>query len=215
MRRTNRNVPRPGRARHWDEAYAAHGDEGVSWYQGDAAVSLELIELLGIDRQRAVLDVGGGASRFAEQLVARGFGDLTVLDVSAEALAIAQRRAGEGLPITWLNEDLLTWQPVRRYDVWHDRAVLHFLVEAADRDSYVETLRSALTPGGAVVIGTFAPDGPDRCSGLPVVRYSADDLATLLGPAFELAAVRPELHATPGGVAQPFTWIAAREFSAR
>jgi SAM-dependent methyltransferase len=197
------------RARHWDVAYATRGADRVSWHQSSATVSLELIDALELDLDAAVVDVGGGASPLAEQLVARGFGEVSVLDVSAGALAEARRRAGDDTPIHWLHEDLLLWRPERRYDLWHDRAVLHFLVAARDRDRYLETLLAALGPRGGVIIGVFAPDAPDRCSGLPVARYSAEQLAVLLGAGFELVATRREEHVTPGGALQPFTWIAA------
>jgi trans-aconitate methyltransferase len=194
----------------WDEAYAARGAEGVSWYQAEAASSLELLDALGVRPDAAVIDIGGGASPFAARLVDRGFRDVSVLDISAEALAEARRRAGEGSPIRWLHEDLLAWRPECRYDLWHDRALLHFLVAPADRDRYLETLVAALRPHGSVIVGTFAPDAPDRCSGLPVTRYSAPELAALLGADFNVVATRREEHLTPAGKVQPFTWIASR-----
>lgn len=197
-------------ARHWDAAYTARGVQGASWYQAEASFSLELIDALGVTPDAAVVDVGGGASVFAERLAARGFRDVSVLDVSAEALAEARRRAGEGAPIRWLREDLLTWRPERLFDVWHDRAVFHFLVAPADRDRYLATLRAALQPGGAVLLATFAADGPEKCSGLPTARYAASELAAVLGPEFELVEARREEHVTPAGAVQPFTWIAGR-----
>jgi 2-polyprenyl-3-methyl-5-hydroxy-6-metoxy-1,4-benzoquinol methylase len=203
------------RARHWNAAYATRSPEELSWHQDDAVISLELIDTLAISRDAAIVDVGGGASVFAATLLARGFSDVTVLDLSVKALAEAQRRAGAGTPIKWLHEDLLRWRPERRYDVWHDRAVLHFLVDEADRDRYLETLRYALKEGGAVVLGVFAADGPVRCSGLAVTRYSAADLAALLGAEFDLVAIRREEHISPAAVMQPFTWVAGRRIDAR
>lgn len=166
--------------------------------------------MLGVDSEAAVIDVGGGASLFAPQLVAGGFKDITVLDVSARALAEARHRMDANTPIVWLHQELLASSPERRYDVWHDRAVLHFLIDADDQERYVQVLKAALAPGGSAVIGVFAEDGPDHCSGLPVVRYSARELATLLGQDFDVIATRREEHVTPGGVVQPFSWIAAR-----
>lgn len=198
------------RARHWDAAYTRRGAAGVSWYQAEASISLDLIDALGVRRDAAVVDVGGGASVFAERLVARGFSDVSVLDLSSEALAEGRRHAGEGAPIHWLVEDVLVWRPERRFDVWHDRAVFHFLVDPADRETYLETLRFALQADGVVVLGTFAEDGPERCSGLPVARYSVAELAELLGAEFELVATRREEHVTPGGVTQAFAWVAGR-----
>jgi 2-polyprenyl-3-methyl-5-hydroxy-6-metoxy-1,4-benzoquinol methylase len=200
------------RARHWDRAYAAHQPHELSWHSKDARISIELIQTVGINGDAAVVDVGGGASVLARQLVAQGFTDITVLDLSTEALVAARQHAGDA-PVDWLHQDLLSWRPSRRYDVWHDRAVLHFLVEAADRDNYLETLRAALAPDGAVVIGAFAADGPDRCSALPVVRYSTEDLVALLGPDFRLVDARREEHLTPSGSVQPFSWIAVRALS--
>jgi trans-aconitate methyltransferase len=177
-------------------------------------VSLELIEVLGLPLDTAVLDVGGGASILVDALVERGFSDVSVLDVSATALELARRRlgaapTGAASSVHWLHEDLLVWQPARRYDLWHDRAVFHFLVEPEQRDRYVNLLCEAVHPGGCVIIATFAPDGPESCSGLPVARYGADDLARVLD-GFEVVATRGEQHRTPAGVVQPFTWIVAR-----
>ena len=209
------NAPRqrptgPERAHHWDDVYARRGIEGVSWYQDEPSFSLELVDTLGIPTGAAIVDVGGGASRFAERLAARGFHDITVLDVSAEALTQAHRQAGDDTAIDWLRDDVLRWEPERRFDVWHDRAVFHFLVEPADRDRYLHTLRTALRDGGAVLLATFAADGPATCSGLPVARYSPAALAAALGAGFELVETRREEHVTPSGAGQPFTWVAGR-----
>jgi ubiquinone/menaquinone biosynthesis C-methylase UbiE len=198
------------RARFWDSAYASRGVQSVSWYQDTPIVSLELIEALGIGRDAAVVDIGGGASVLVDRLVEQGFVDVSVLDVSADALAEARRRLGDAAPVSWLHEDLRVWRPERRFDLWHDRAVFHFLVTCDDRDRYLQTLRSAIKTNGAVVLATFAADGPEFCSGLPVARYSSADLAHLLGNRFELLETRQEEHTTPAGVMQPFTWVAGR-----
>jgi hypothetical protein len=171
---------------------------------------LELIETLAIEREAALIDVGGGASSLVDHLIERGFSDLAVLDVSPAALAEGRRRLGAEAPVVWLCEDLLVWQPERRFDVWHDRAVFQFLVSPDERDTYLRTLRSAVGGNGFVVLGTFAADGPTSCSGLPVARYSAADLTELLGPRFELLATRREEHTTPRGMIQPFAWVAGR-----
>lgn len=151
------------RARHWDSAYAAGGS--VSWYQKVPHVSVGLIESLGVPHDAPVLDVGGGASTLADQLVARGFADVSVLDVSAAALDEGRRRLGDAAPVHWLHEDILVWQPERRYGLWHDRALLHFLVDSDDRAQYMKSLRSALRDEGFVLLSTFATDGPEVCSG--------------------------------------------------
>jgi trans-aconitate methyltransferase len=156
-----------------------------------------------------VIDVGAGASNLIDSLATLGFSDLSVLDISPAALDLSRRRLGANALVTWLAADLLEWVPTRRYDVWHDRAVLHFLV-GSEIERYRRTLRRALAPGGAAIIATFAPDGPERCSGLPVTRYSADELTAMLGAGFSLVEQRREHHITPSGGDQPFTWVAAR-----
>jgi 2-polyprenyl-3-methyl-5-hydroxy-6-metoxy-1,4-benzoquinol methylase len=198
------------RADHWETAYERRGVTEVSWFQTEPVVSLELIEVLGVRRDAAVVDIGGGASSLVDHLVERGFTDLSVLDISETALRAAYQRLGVSVPVSWLHEDLLFWRPGRQFDLWHDRAVFHFLVDKEDRDAYLETLRSGIAPGGALIVATFAEDGPEYCSGLPVARYSAVDLGSVLGDGFVVVETRRELHTTPAGVPQPFTWVAAR-----
>jgi hypothetical protein len=197
-------------AQHWDTAYESRGTTGVSWFQPETTMSIELINHLGIPHDAAIIDVGGGASLLVDFLIQHGYGDLSVLDVSKAALAATSERIGAGAPVTFLNENLMTWRPARRFDVWHDRAVFHFLVDPSDRDAYLDLLRSALPPNGVVIMATFAPDGPKYCSGLPVASYSADELISLLGDRFEIVEMRGEQHTTPGGAVQPFTWVSAR-----
>jgi SAM-dependent methyltransferase len=170
---------------------------------------LELVQSLGAERTTSVIDIGGGASLLADRLVSAGFVDVSVLDISDTALQIGRARLGDAAPVTWLCEDLFLWRPTRRYGLWHDRAVFHFLTDRNDRDLYLRLLGTTIEPDGAVVIGTFAADGPERCSGLPVARYSPEALTELLSAGFRVAATGRELHSTPGGVVQPFTWIAA------
>ncbi len=172
-------------------------------------MSLELIDKLGVSPDTAVVDVGGGASTLADHLVGKGFADVSVLDISAGALDEGRRRLVDA-PVSWRHEDLLAWNPDRRFGLWHDRAVFHFLVSADDRDSYLRTLRSAIQSEGFVILATFAADGPESCSGLPVARYSDADLVQALGAEFELLATRRENHITPRNAMQPFTWIAGR-----
>jgi hypothetical protein len=173
-------------------------------------MSLNLIDRLGVPRSAPVIDVGGGASLHVDRLLVRGYTDLAVLDVSAAALDIARRRVGDAAPVRWLHEDILTWQPERRYALWHDRAVFHFLTHATERATYLTTLRQTLGDSGSLIIGTFASDGPERCSGLPVARYDPVDLERLLD-GFTVVASSREAHVTPSGtVVQPFTWIAAK-----
>ena len=196
-------------ARHWNSTYEHRGAQGVSWYQAEPAISLELVEALCTSRDAPVIDIGGGASSFARSLAERGFSDVTVLDISRTALAISEREQ-TGMDITMVEADVLRWDPARLYGVWHDRATFHFLFSDRERVTYTRKLEAALAPGGFAIIATFAPDAPPTCSGLPVVRYSVADLAEVLGPSFEVLETRREEHRTPRGGVQPFTWVAAR-----
>lgn len=202
----------PARQRrdHWNERYATVGADRVSWHQPTATVSLALVEGLDLPRGTPVLDVGGGASRFVDGLVSGGWTDVTVLDVSGAALAAARLRLSDSASVHWVEHDLLGWQPTRRYGLWHDRAVFHFLLEDVDRARYLGLLRAALLPGAHIVMGTFAEDGPEYCSGLPVARYSAASLAMALGTGAHVVRTSREVHVTPSGAAQPFTWLVAR-----
>lgn len=204
--------PPPGaRSRqHWDAVYHDRGPEGVSWFQPEPRISLELIGALDIDKSTPILDAGGGTSLLVDHLADDGFTDLTVLDVSETALETARRRLAGNRAVTWICADLLTWHPKRRYGLWHDRAVFHFLTDPTDRASYLATLRNALVPSAAVVMGTFAPEGPTHCSGLPVARYTAEDLTAQIGEDFCVTAARSQRHHTPSGAVQPFTWVTAR-----
>ena len=172
--------------------------------------SLQLIDALDLPLDAAIIDVGGGASTLVDHLLAQGRSDLAVLDISASALQAARERVGDPSTVTWINEDLLAWRPSRQYALWHDRAVFHFLVEPVERAAYLDTLDRALARAGTVVIGTFAADGPPKCSGLPVMRYTVGGLASALGPDFEVIETLREQHTTPAGSIQPFTWITAR-----
>lgn len=193
------------RSTHWNKVYATKGEAEVSWYQDSPAISLAMIRAAGSNRDTAIVDIGGGASRLVDVLLQDGYGDLAVLDLSANALEAARKRIGPAAStVDWIVADATTWRPTRTYDVWHDRAAFHFLTDPHDRAAYVERLRSALAPGGQVIIGTFAPDGPEKCSGLPVQRHDSASLAAELGPAFELVETRSETHRTPWNSVQAF-----------
>jgi len=197
------------RAQHWNIAYAQRGT-GVSWHQEDAGPSLELIASVATPRA-SVVDVGGGSSPLVDGLLAGGHRDVTVLDLSEVALDRARDRLGTAAAgVTWIAADLLSWQPARTFDVWHDRAVLHFLTAEEERHQYAALAAESVTPGGHAVLATFALDGPERCSGLPVRRYDAAGLAALLGDAFTPVLSTRELHRTPSGATQAFTWLVAR-----
>ncbi len=196
--------------RHWDGVYAIKAPETVSWFQQQPDISLRLLAAAG-DRTGPVIDVGAGRSPLAGALLACGWSDVTVLDVSAHALEQPAAGLGEHRDaLTVIVADLLGWTPARVYSSWHDRAVFHFLVEQADRDRYLAIARRAVAPGGALVLGTFAPDGPTSCSGLPTARYDATGLAALFAPDFTLEHSESEQHTTPSGDAQPFTWVVLR-----
>jgi hypothetical protein len=195
---------------HWDSVYAK-GERTRSWFQQSPAVSLRMLDAAGVTPQDSVIDIGGGASPLVDALLERGHQDLTVLDVSAAALHIAQRRLGPAeAAAKWVVADMRTWKPRRTYAVWHDRAAFHFLTADPGKRRYLATLKAATEPGSVSIFGCFAPDGPDSCSGLPVARYSTDDLATTLSDDWTLVASEREEHHTPTGRTQPFTWAAFR-----
>lgn len=193
------------RKQHWEQVYADKKPEEVSWHQDNPGFSLDLIERTGIGMDAPIIDVGGGASRLVDALLDRGYRDITVLDIANSALEHAEARLGSrARQVEWLEADVTAFEPVRRYDLWHDRAVFHFLTDPADRGRYREALRHGLLPGSHVIIATFAPDGPEKCSGLPVARYSPEALQAELGDAFELVASESETHLTPAGKEQKF-----------
>jgi SAM-dependent methyltransferase len=196
-------------ADHWDTRYETVGASSVSWFEQTPAVSLQLLDELGVTPNDSLIDIGGGASRLVDGLLERGHGDVAVLDVSSVALGEARTRLGDPDGVEWIENDLLAWEPPRRWSVWHDRAVLHFLVDADDRAAYVHLLRRTLEPGGAFVIGVFAEDGPSECSGLPIRRSTPSELVELIGEADVITELR-HVHRTPAGIEQSFNWLAGR-----
>lgn len=206
---TTQQPPAPGqRAEYWDTVYDTKGEDGVSWFQSTPTVTMELFDDIGVTRSSSIVDVGGGASVVVDHLVQGGFEDVSVLDVSRVALDRAQARLGAAAErVHWLHRDIFDWVPERRFDMWHDRAVFHFLIEEEERNAYVRTLQSGITPDSHVIIATFDADGPTHCSGLPVVRYGAEQLAEVFSPGLRLVASRRQEHVTPAGLTQPFTWV--------
>lgn len=193
------------RSTHWDHVYATKGEAEVSWYQDSPATSLEMIRAANPNHDAAIIDIGGGASRLVDALLQDGYRDVAVLDLSANALDAAKKRIGGAASmVDWIVADATSWQPAKTYDVWHDRAAFHFLTDPRDRAAYVERLRSALATDGHVIIATFAPDGPEKCSGLPVQRHDSASLAAELGPEFALIETRSETHHTPWDSTQAF-----------
>ena len=193
---------------HWEEVYATKLSAETSWHQERAGLSLEFIERTGVGRSCQIVDIGGGASPLAGNLRELGFKNVTVLDISGKALRVAQDRLGADAPsVTWIEADITTASlPENHFEVWHDRAVFHFLVEAEDRRRYVETLKTALKPGGHVIVATFELEGPSRCSGLEIVRYSPESLHTELGNHFDLREIAYEIHETPFNTEQKFVY---------
>jgi SAM-dependent methyltransferase len=195
----------PDRQTHWENVYTTKTEKEVSWFEESPTISLDLIRSTGAGLDAPLVDIGGGASRLVDALVDDGFEAVTVLDLSETALARAQARLGtRGAKVRWIVEDVTTWEPSETYEVWHDRAAFHFLTEPKDRAAYVERVARAVRVGGHVIIGTFAPDGPERCSGLAVVRHDAASFGEILGGAFELMESRRHAHQTPMGATQRF-----------
>ena len=192
---------------HWDTVYATKGEHDVSWFEASPVVSLQLIEATGLTARTCVLDVGGGESRLVDALLARGVMCIAVLDVAREALVRAQARLGDkARDVAWIEADVTGAWSWKEVDIWHDRAVFHFLTERADRDSYKAKLAEMLKPGGSAILATFAPDGPEKCSGLPVARYSPEMLGSELGEGFVLVDSRRHTHTTPWGTLQAFQY---------
>lgn len=197
---------------HWERVYSTKSTTEVSWFQEHAAVSLKLIAEAGVPPSGSIIDVGGGASTLVDDLLDRGYCRITVLDLSGAALAAAQARLGDrARQVTWLEASVLEADlPRHAFDVWHDRAVFHFLTDAEERHAYVRAVLNAVKPGGLVIVATFADDGPTRCSGLPVMRYSPEDLHAEFGAPFQLLRHERETHLTPGGNEQRFVYCLCR-----
>lgn len=198
----------PTRLEHWERVYRDKRSDEVSWFRLDHSISLELMHIDRLPSSTCVADVGGGDSTLVDALLEHGLSCVTVLDLSAHALERSRARVGAaGRDVQWLHADIAAadWDmgPV---DVWHDRAVFHFLTDPADQARYVARLHRHVKPEGRVIIATFAPEGPERCSGLPVARYSPQSLHETLGPGFTMVEWRDEAHHTPGGRVQQFQW---------
>jgi len=203
------------RQEHWSRVYEEKTPDAVSWYQAEAEHTLRALDRFGANSSLTLIDVGGGASNLVDALLDRGWRDITVLDIAASALEAAKiRLGGRSDRVHWEVADITEWRPARKYNVWHDRAVFHFLTQPEQRQAYREALSAGLADGGLLIIATFALDGPEKCSGLPVQRYSPETLANELGNRFELIEAWPEEHVTPWGSAQSFNWCAFRHLKA-
>jgi ubiquinone/menaquinone biosynthesis C-methylase UbiE len=198
---------------HWENVYASKDITEVSWFQQHPELSLQFIEQTGVDKAGQIIDVGGGASTLVDDLLANGYDNVTVLDISGAALQAAQKRLGQlASKVTWLEASIIEVKlPENFYDVWHDRAVFHFLTRAEDRARYVEAVRLSVKTGGHVIVATFGLEGPLRCSGLDVVRYSPDSLHDEFGDSFEIVDTTSELHHTPFGAEQKFIYCYCRK----
>ena len=204
------------RQEHWQRAYRAKTEQEVSWYQDSPEPSLALVAGAAVSPASSIIDIGGGTSHLVDHLVQRGYVNVAVLDISSAALAKAQARLGASASVVdWIAADITTWTPTHRYEIWHDRATFHFMVTEGDRIAYLARLRQALAPGGHAIIATFAPDGPEQCSGLPVMRYDPARLADLLGPKFMLVSSERHLHHTPSGAVQPFQFSVFKRCSVK
>ncbi|MBS0579842.1 MAG: class I SAM-dependent methyltransferase [Proteobacteria bacterium] len=192
---------------HWDGVYERRASDSVSWYEPVPAHSLEFIAEARIPTTAPLIDIGAGASRLVDHLLDLGYLDLTVMDVSEKALEVVRRRLGDRHgSVSFLRQDVTSFRPARQYALWHDRAVFHFLTHPAARNRYVDALTEATAPGGSVVMATFGPDGPPRCSNLAVSRYDAASLAAELGDAFQVVRSIITTHVTPGGANQQFLY---------
>ena len=199
------------RQTHWDRVYREKSPEAVSWYQSRPEMSLQLIRNAGVSADEPVIDVGGGAAGLVDCLIDQDHKRIAVLDVSARALEIARNRLGlKAGCVEWFVEDVTRFQPPHTFSVWHDRAVFHFLTDPADRLDYIRVMTESLIAGGHLIVATFAPDGPRRCSGLDVVRYDGVKLMRELGEGFSMIEQHSELHLTPGGATQNFAWFRLR-----
>jgi len=206
------NIESMDQRQHWENIYRVTAPTELSWYQPAAHLSLALIRRIAPDAGAPVIDVGGGASTLVDGLLSAGFRDVTVLDLAPAALAEARERLGERAQrVKWVVADVLEAPlPVAGYAIWHDRAVFHFLTDPRDRARYVAQVRRAVRPGGHVIVASFAPEGPSRCSGLEVVRYSPEAMHAEFGSGFRLLESVREDHHTPGGRTQPFVYCLCR-----
>lgn len=197
-------MPSESRQSHWEVIYTSKSENEVSWFEESPALSLEMIDQVSATRTSSVIDIGGGASRLVDHLV-DCFDDVAILDLSRAALQTAKTRVGKQADrVRWIVADATIWEPDKGYDIWHDRAAFHFLIEERDRAAYIARLTRGVKSGGHAIIATFALDGPEKCSGLPVARYDPQSLAQILGSTFQLVDVRRHVHHTPWKSGQSF-----------
>ena len=205
---TNQATNKPfNKKDHWEQVYSGKRSTEVSWYQQHPQHSIEMIKATGVDVSARIIDIGGGASTLVDCMLEAGYQSLTVLDIAQAAIEQAKSRLGERADkVAWLEQDITTFSPDETYDVWHDRAVFHFLTDQLDRSSYVRIMSRALKSGAHAIIATFDLDGPEKCSGLDVVRYSPETISAVLGDNFELVETSTEVHVTPHAAIQKFVY---------
>ena len=202
------------RKEHWETVYANKDSTEVSWYQQHPQYSLDLIRETGVEHSAHIIDIGGGASMLIDYMLEDGYTNLSVLDISPSAIEQAKLRlVGLADKVTWIEHDITGFLSDETYDVWHDRAVFHFLTNTIDRSSYVHTMSRALKPGANAIIATFALNGPEKCSGLDVQRYDPDSMIAVLGDSFEFIETITEEHVTPGGATQNFVYCRFRKLA--
>jgi len=194
---------------HWENVYQTKSADQVSWFQPHLNKSLDLILKAGIETEATIIDVGGGAATLVDDLLEKGFSNVSVLDISASALEVSKKRLGsKASQAHWIEGDITTVKlPKNHYDLWHDRAAFHFLVKGSDRDQYIQMLSKAITPNAHVIISTFGPRGPMKCSGLDIVRYGAREIKKVLGSDFQLVESIKEIHKTPFNTEQEFMYF--------
>jgi hypothetical protein len=196
---------------HWEHIYETKTGAELSWHEETPAVSLDLIRAAGVEKSAPIIDIGGGESRLVDSLLDEGFHNLTVLDISNKALADAKARLGlRAAKVHWIAADVTAWEPEQSYGLWHDRACFHFLLEAERQRAYAARVARAVRRGGHVIIGTFAPDGPERCSGLPVQRHDVVSITAVLGADYAIVQSRQHDHVTPAGRVQRFQFSLLR-----
>jgi 2-polyprenyl-3-methyl-5-hydroxy-6-metoxy-1,4-benzoquinol methylase len=196
---------------HWESTYESKSADQRSW-SSNAATSVQLITRYAPTRQESIVDVGAGASPLAGRLATEGYRDVTVVDVSQRAIDEARESVPASAAITWVCSDIRAWEPGRSFDVWHDRAVLHFLSDPEERTAYARLVRHSLNSGGRLIVSSFAEDGPESCSGLPVTRATHDQLIQLFGEGFVVVELFREVHRTPWGAEQPFNWLVLKRY---
>ncbi|CAM3696838.1 class I SAM-dependent methyltransferase [Polynucleobacter brandtiae] len=197
---------------HWDKVYGTKASESVSWYAPHLQISLNFIHEAGGDKNTAIIDIGGGEATLVDDLLAQGYADISVLDISQKAIDVAKERIGKDAEkVHWYCADItLATLPQNYFDIWHDRAVFHFLTQAEQRAKYVEQVIRSVKHGGHVIMATFGPEGPEQCSGLDVMRYDAEHLHTEFGKTFTLIKSSTEIHQTPMGTTQQFLYCFCR-----